>query len=586
MRGTGSSAPEAAIQAAERGSDAGGSEMEASEELEKKSDEAWWPFNRDGPMRGVQARVVHGIQQIRARMTPKLGPKGAGPAALSGPVDGPSSDGKDMGMDEMSRQLRDLVVVKMVPVADVNEATLAAEEARELRRLEHRHVVRSYDDFLHFEYRSTLVSRLLGSKLGSRLDRFGRQLKLLPGQDASEMGLEARLQQLAREARAQRDGNAGHFRSEEAESTGDDEGGSSRKGNGTAPSSVSSSGGLEDVQLYVCIVMEYCPVAADALVRYAREPRRRLSMGGAEAAGINEPSVPHGLAAQGLDTGAVRPLPERRVARLLREAALGLAYSHSKQCLHRDVKLENLFFGQDGKVRVGDFGLAKRLQRGPVTRLSAAGTAPYKSPEQLLGQPRDGRAADVFALGVCAHELLTLCFVWETWPPADVLAREQEEAQKQDQGKARPGADAIGAHNGQSPSAAPQIGDQARGPEGERDGGDGPGSAVPVSEGDLGEMEGTLAARLLHRPAEALEEFVGRVGRRWGHLSSAGGHRGSGTLAGLCGDSQATTEWPYSRRLLRLIRAMLDPEPQKRPSAEEAARRLLTIETAAAVAQN
>ena len=151
------------------------SEDEDDDDGDRDDDGAWWPFNRGGPMRGVQSRVVQGIASLRGAVTPRFGPS-TDPhnhVQHAPQHDAPSSG---MGMPDVTRQLRDLVVVKMVPVADVNEATVAAEEARELRRLEHRHVVRSYDDFLHFETRSTLVSRLLGAKLGRRLNSMGKQL--------------------------------------------------------------------------------------------------------------------------------------------------------------------------------------------------------------------------------------------------------------------------------------------------------------------------------------------------------------------------------------------------------------------------
>jgi len=318
----------------------------------------------------------------------------------------------------------------------------------------------------------------------------------------------------------------------------------------------------------------------------------------------------------------VRPLPERRVARLLREAALGLAYSHSKQCLHRDVKLENLFFGQDGKVRVGDFGLAKRLQRGPVTRLSAAGTAPYKSPEQLLGQPRDGRAADVYALGVCAHELLTLRFVWESWPPPEVL--EHETKRRMSESRKRTGTGTgMGKGKGKGRRSLARAGcrtdplpandDDDDDDDDDEDGNGGESAGEEENEDKdkeidssssssdtLGDMEGTLAARLLHRPVEALDMFMQRVNRRWDGLvprrhcavsdenrdadegSKACHHGGADAGCDECECDGGEGPGPYSHRLLRLVRAMLDPEPKRRPAAEEAASRLLTIERIAA----
>jgi hypothetical protein len=86
--------------------------------------------------------------------------------------------------------------------------------------------------------------------------------------------------------------------------------------------------------------------------------------------------------------------------------ALGAA--HAAGIVHRDLKPENVMRTPDGRVVVLDFGIAVRDVQSPdrtTTEIAAAGTAGYMSPEQIRGQPLDGRS-DLFALGIVLYELV------------------------------------------------------------------------------------------------------------------------------------------------------------------------------------
>src|SRR5207245_1482888 len=86
----------------------------------------------------------------------------------------------------------------------------------------------------------------------------------------------------------------------------------------------------------------------------------------------------------------------------------GLQSAHKLEVIHRDVKPSNCFLEADGRVKVGDFGLAKSLIReGNLTRTGAfVGTVYFASPEQLRGEPLDPRT-DVYSVAGTFYYLLT-----------------------------------------------------------------------------------------------------------------------------------------------------------------------------------
>jgi serine/threonine protein kinase len=107
-------------------------------------------------------------------------------------------------------------------------------------------------------------------------------------------------------------------------------------------------------------------------------------------------------------------LPVGFVLAAMRDAAQGLHHAHShtdtsgkpRPIVHRDVTPRNIMVGFDGKGRVLDFGIARKL--GAESRTMAGmvrGTTAYMSPEQAIGNPPDHRS-DLFALGTIFHELL------------------------------------------------------------------------------------------------------------------------------------------------------------------------------------
>ncbi len=90
------------------------------------------------------------------------------------------------------------------------------------------------------------------------------------------------------------------------------------------------------------------------------------------------------------------------------EATRALDHAHRRGFVHRDIKPANLLFGEEGRLRIADFGLARALAEAAWTEPAGAvlGTARYASPEQAKGEPVDGRG-DVYSLGLTLIEAVT-----------------------------------------------------------------------------------------------------------------------------------------------------------------------------------
>lgn len=83
----------------------------------------------------------------------------------------------------------------------------------------------------------------------------------------------------------------------------------------------------------------------------------------------------------------------------------GLAAAHRAGIVHRDVKPENILLAEDGRIKIGDFGLARATTANTATGAQLLGTIAYLAPELVTRGTADARS-DIYALGILLYEML------------------------------------------------------------------------------------------------------------------------------------------------------------------------------------
>lgn len=99
-----------------------------------------------------------------------------------------------------------------------------------------------------------------------------------------------------------------------------------------------------------------------------------------------------------------RTLSEEEIIKLGCDICRALELCQKKRVIHRDIKPDNIFVSSYGDFKLGDFGIARTMER-TVSNLSKKGTYNYMAPEVYLGRPY-GATADIYSLGTVLYRFL------------------------------------------------------------------------------------------------------------------------------------------------------------------------------------
>ncbi|MCM6763207.1 Stk1 family PASTA domain-containing Ser/Thr kinase [Rathayibacter sp. ZW T2_19] len=99
-------------------------------------------------------------------------------------------------------------------------------------------------------------------------------------------------------------------------------------------------------------------------------------------------------------------LTAQQVVDIMHSVLSGLAAAHRAGILHRDLKPENVLLADDGRIKIGDFGLARAASANTASGQALLGTIAYLSPELVTRGTADTRS-DIYAIGIMIYEMLT-----------------------------------------------------------------------------------------------------------------------------------------------------------------------------------
>ena len=119
-----------------------------------------------------------------------------------------------------------------------------------------------------------------------------------------------------------------------------------------------------------------------------------------------------------------RVLPIGKVLDLFEGVLKGLAVAHEKGIIHRDIKPSNILITPEGKPKIVDFGIAKKIEKDTATAKTTelAGTAYFIAPEQALGKTLDTRV-DLYSVGASMYYVLTGHFPYNGKTTVEIIQK-------------------------------------------------------------------------------------------------------------------------------------------------------------------
>ena len=124
-------------------------------------------------------------------------------------------------------------------------------------------------------------------------------------------------------------------------------------------------------------------------------------------------------------------LPLPKALNYLEQVAAALDCAHERGIVHRDIKPANILMTPEGRLLLTDFGLVKIIADGqaPQIRLTGAGapvgTPDYMAPEQVIGEPVDGRS-DLYSLGIILYQMVTGTTPFQGETPMQIAAHQMK----------------------------------------------------------------------------------------------------------------------------------------------------------------
>ena len=113
-----------------------------------------------------------------------------------------------------------------------------------------------------------------------------------------------------------------------------------------------------------------------------------------------------------------KPILETKAKKFLKDIVSGLAFCHSKEIAHRDIKPDNFLIDQNEKVMLSDFGFAcKAITGAKLMKGTACGSPIYMAPEIKLkkeGEVYDAKASDVYALGISLFQMVYFVYPFDS----------------------------------------------------------------------------------------------------------------------------------------------------------------------------
>jgi len=106
-----------------------------------------------------------------------------------------------------------------------------------------------------------------------------------------------------------------------------------------------------------------------------------------------------------------KPINEILIYNIVLDICLGIKEIHKKNIIHRDLNPKNIFKLKNNKIKIGDFGISKQLDKNKKYASTQAGTFEYNPPEFFKGKYTN--KIDIWSFGCIVYELLTLNYCFE-----------------------------------------------------------------------------------------------------------------------------------------------------------------------------